>query len=125
MALQRRIVLADDCSDAVALMKFFLQSLGFVVTAVGDGEAALRAIVEHQPEVALLDITLPLMSGLEVAQAVCKDPSLASVLLIACTGHGGREHERASLEAGFERHLTKPVDFGELERLLDELLGSR
>lgn len=120
MTLQRRIVLADDCSDALALMKFFLQSLGFVVISAGDGEAAVRAITEHRPEVALIDIMLPGMGGLEVAEAVRKDPSLAGVRLIACTGHGGRGHERASIDAGFERHLTKPIDFTQLEQLLAE-----
>lgn len=124
MALQRRIVLADDSTDTVALMKFFLQSIGFSVVAVGDGEAALHAIAEHKPDVALIDIMLPRMSGLEVARAVRKDPALGAVRLLACTGNGGREHERASIEAGFERHLTKPVDFGELERLLAELVGA-
>lgn len=124
MALQRRIVLADDCSEAVALMKFFLQSIGFTVIAVADGESALCAIIEHRPEFALIDIVLPRKNGLEVAQAVRKDPDLAATYLIACTGQGGREHEQASLEAGFDRHLTKPVDFSQLEQLLDELMSS-
>ncbi len=113
-----KVVIADDNTAALALMRCFVQSLGFSVIAVSDGGAALRAIEDHSPAFALLDISLPILTGVEVARSVREKPELASVRMIACTGHGDRELEDECGRAGFERYLVKPIDFGVLEGLL-------
>jgi CheY-like chemotaxis protein len=74
---------------------------------------------EFRPEVVLCDLGLPGgMDGYAVARAMRKDPDLSAALLIATTGYGQAEDQRRCREAGFDAHLTKPVDFGELQRLL-------
>ena len=86
-------------------------------TPAADGLQAARAF---HPEVVLCDIGLPGMNGYEVATALRKDPSTSSARLIAVTGYGRDEDRRRSKEAGFDLHLTKPVDPAQLQALLKE-----
>ena len=118
MVVRSSIVIADDCVSSVAILKYFIESLGYEVFAVADGEAAIEAIRRYKPAVALIDLTLPIVSGLEVAQFVRADTELSAVRLIACTGLSGRDHEEASRLAGFEIHLVKPVELFEIERVI-------
>jgi CheY-like chemotaxis protein len=77
----------------------------------------------YQPRVALLDIGLPEMDGFEVARRIRQDPTLNQVLLIAMTGYGEEQHQRASSEAGFSQHLVKPVEAKKLLELLAALIS--
>lgn len=114
----RRILIVDDNADAADTLADLAALWGHEVRAVKDGFTALRAATEYRPEVILLDISMPGMSGYEVARAVRQDPSLEGVLLIALTGYGQDEDRRRTHEAGFDHHLTKPVDPELLRRLL-------
>lgn len=118
MTVRSTILIADDCVSSVAILRCFLESLGYNVFAVTDGEAAIEAIRRSKPAIALIDLTLPNLSGLEVARAIRADTNLSAVRLIACTGLSGREHEEASRRAGFESHLVKPAELFEIERII-------
>ena len=118
MNVRSSILIADDCVSSVSILKYFIESLGYEVFAVADGEAAIEAIRRYKPAAALIDLTLPILSGLEVARAVRADRELSAVRLIACTGLSGRDHEEASRRAGFETHLVKPVELFEIERVI-------
>lgn len=104
-----RIVVADDNVDAARIMAIVLEVAGHRVTTVHDGPSALAAVRAERPQLALIDISLPGMSGLELARALRADPGLAGTRLIAVTGYSRDEDRQRSLAAGFDEHLTKPV----------------
>ena len=114
----RRILVVEDNADAAATMRDFLELSGHEVELANSGADGIQAAREFHPEVVLCDLGLPGMDGYEVAAALRRDPETASAKLIAVTGYGREEDRRKSKEAGFDLHLTKPVDPVQLRRLL-------
>jgi PAS domain S-box-containing protein len=113
-----KVLVVDDNRDAAETLSTFLEMLGLQTHAVHDGPAAVPAALDFRPDVVLLDIGLPGMDGYEVARAMREQPQLGRVTLIALTGWGAEEDRRRALQAGFDHHLTKPVDLGVLEEML-------
>ena len=116
-----RVMLVDDNADAAATLAMALRMVGYDVRTAGDGLAALRIAGEFHPDAALLDIGLPVMDGYELATRLrerCGD----ATRLIALTGYGQRSDRLRAHQAGFEAHLVKPVEFGEVHRTLEQLL---
>jgi len=117
----RRILIADDNEDFAEMTARLLRRKGgHEVTVVYDGLTALEAAQTFRPDVAFLDIGLPGMNGYELAQRLRQLPGCESVLLVALTGYGQEEDRRRALAAGFDEHLTKPVRYDTLQRLLGE-----
>jgi PAS domain S-box-containing protein len=114
----RRVLLVDDNVDAAEALRMLLEMKGHQVRVVHHGAAALEAFQEEVPEVILLDIGLPRMDGLEVARRIRTMPHGADVVICAVTGWGQERDQRRSAEAGFDIHLTKPVDLTRLEAVL-------
>jgi CheY-like chemotaxis protein len=115
---RRRILVVDDNPDQARSLHLLLELLGHEVRVAGDGPSALAAVEAEAPEVALIDIGLPGMSGYEVATRIRKDSAYDDVLLVAQTGWG-QEHDRhRSVEAGFDHHLVKPLDLEALRKIL-------
>ena len=98
-----------------------LELLGHRVRAVGDGPSALEAALANPPDVMLIDIGLPGMDGYEVARQVRQHEGLRRVILIALTGYGRDEDRQRALAAGFDYHLTKPIDVDEFQGLIEQL----
>jgi PAS domain S-box-containing protein len=115
---QQRVLIVDDNVDAANILAKLLSLKGHVVHAVHDGAAALQAVEVFAPAVVLLDIGLPEMDGYEVARRIRARPDGAHMLLVAVTGWGQHEDKQRAAAAGFDHHLTKPVDLASLERLL-------
>jgi signal transduction histidine kinase/ActR/RegA family two-component response regulator len=115
-----RILVVEDNLDAAITLRDFLELSGFQVKIASSGAAGVEAARQFSPEVVLCDLGLPGMDGFEVAARLRRDPATASVRLIAITGYGGEEDRRRSREAGFDLHLTKPVDPTQLRRVLQE-----
>jgi two-component system CheB/CheR fusion protein len=113
----RRVLVVDDNVDAAESAAVLLRLMGHEVETAHDGHSALQAVCTFRPEVVMLDIGLPGMSGYEVAKALRSQPQHASLMLVAVTGYGQEEDRRQSQEAGFDRHLVKPVDVAVLEAL--------
>ena len=113
-----RILVADDKQDAAATLSMLLEALGHTVACVYDGLAAVQAAREMQPDVALLDIGMPELNGYETCRQIRALPGGAAVYLVAITGWGQPEDRRLSDEAGFDRHLVKPVDADAIEDVL-------
>jgi DNA-binding response OmpR family regulator len=111
----RRILVVDDNADAADSLAMLLQVRGDEVRIAYDGEEALDAEAKFTPEVVLLDIGMPKLSGYEVARRI-RDRRGIAVLIIAITGWGQEEDRQRAREAGFSYHFIKPVDF---EMLLD------
>jgi CheY-like chemotaxis protein len=114
----RRVLVVDDNRDAAESLALLLRLKRHEVQVAYDGPEALEAARRHHPEVVVLDIGLPRMDGYEVARRLRQEPGLEKTTLIALTGYGRDEDRRRSQEAGFDRHLTKPVDPLELMNLL-------
>ncbi len=110
--------LADVAEDMAALVR---EGFGHEVRTAHDGPTALRVAVEFRPELVLLDIGMPGMSGYEVARRLRELSGLGDVVLVALTGWGQEEDQRKTKEAGFDHHLVKPVGLKELQRLLADL----
>jgi signal transduction histidine kinase/ActR/RegA family two-component response regulator len=116
----RRILVVEDNPDAAATMRDFLELSGHEVELAVSGTDGVQAARQFHPEVVLCDLGLPGMNGFEVAAELRRDPSTASAKLIAVTGYGRDEDRRRSKEAGFDLHLTKPVDPAQLKAVLQE-----
>jgi len=114
-----RVLVADDNLDAASSLRALLEMSGHAVREAHDGEECLRQAAAFRPEVVLLDIGMPGMNGYEVARELRKrqDGSPPS-LIVAVTGWGQERDRDHARQAGFDAHLTKPVDVGQLNALL-------
>jgi CheY-like chemotaxis protein len=114
----KRILLADDNRDAAESLAIILRLEGHEVELAHDGAAALDAFAARRPDVALLDIGMPRSSGYEVAREIRARPGGGEVLLIAITGWAQDADKARSRAAGFDHHLTKPIEPDALIQLL-------
>jgi two-component system, chemotaxis family, CheB/CheR fusion protein len=121
-----RILIVDDNRDAAGMLAMLLQFSGHETHMAHDGVEAVEATTTLQPDVILLDIGLPRMSGYEAARKIREQQEQRGrPLLVALTGWGQDEDRRRSEEAGFDAHLVKPVDEAALGKLLDDLGASK
>jgi two-component system CheB/CheR fusion protein len=110
------VVIVEDNDDSRMMLCELLELSGFQCHTAATGRLGVEVIAELRPDVALVDIGLPEIDGLELARLVRQDPKNKGILLIALTGYGQREDRDAAQRAGFDTHLVKPVNF-------DALLG--
>jgi signal transduction histidine kinase len=108
-ALPRRILVVDDNEDSAESMAILLRLWGHHVDVAHDGDSALQSAIAQRPEVVFLDIGLPGMDGYEVARRLRRQQDGSKLTLIALTGMGRDEDRQRAMEAGFDRHVTKPV----------------
>ena len=123
-SMVRRILIADDNNDALESLATLLQLSGHEVFTATNGGTALQSAERHLPEVALLDIGMPLLDGYEVAKRIRSQPWGQRITLVALTGWGQDSDRRRSREAGFDSHLVKPLDLETLTDLLAQLPSS-
>jgi CheY-like chemotaxis protein len=117
----RRVLVVDDNKDTARSMARLLMLGGHVARTAHDGPEALTAAEQFNPDLVLLDIGLPSMSGYDVCRAIRLKLADRPPVMIALTGWGQDEDRRRSAEAGFDRHLVKPIQFDKLTALLAEL----
>jgi CheY-like chemotaxis protein len=120
---RRRVLVVDDNVDAAETLVMVLALAGHETRCAHDGHQALEIARAFLPEVAFLDIGLPGISGLDVARRFRMDPALANAFLVALTGWGTEDDKRTCLDAGFDMHLTKPVDAAAVETALEGWRG--
>jgi CheY-like chemotaxis protein len=119
-ARSRRILIVDDNRDAAITLSMMLRLMGNEIQTAFDGAAALEAADQFRPDLIVLDIGLPKMSGYEVARKVRERPWGQGLTLVALTGWGQEEDRRRSQEAGFDYHFVKPIDIADLKRVLSD-----
>ncbi len=117
-AASRRVLVVDDNLDSLESMEILLQIWGHEVRTAHDGPAALAVAAGYWPDAVLLDIGLPGMSGYEVAQRLRQLPTCARTVLVAVTGYGQESDRERTRQAGFDRHLVKPVEPAHLQEIL-------
>lgn len=103
------VLVIDDDPDAGELVACMLELSGHRPEVATDGAAGLAKVRSSRPDVVICDIALPDMNGLEVARTIRADPRLASIRLVALSGHAGLRDRGRSLQAGFDAHLVKPT----------------
>jgi CheY-like chemotaxis protein len=111
------ILLADDNRDACDSLEILLNLEGHDVRVAYDGESALELLESFRPDVALLDIGMPILNGYDVAAAVRKQAWGSNVRLVAVTGWGQSDDRQRAMAAGFDAHFVKPVDLTALQAL--------
>ena len=119
----RRVLVVDDNVDGAESLAKMLQICGHETRTAHSGPEALDAARPFNPEVVFLDIGLPGMNGYEVAKRLRGEPSLSGAVLVALTGWGSDDDKRRSREAGFDFHLTKPVELTAIERILARVVA--
>jgi signal transduction histidine kinase/DNA-binding response OmpR family regulator len=117
-AVRRRVLVIEDNADARAMLCDLLRHTGHDVYEAGDGATGVECALRFAPDVALIDLGLPGMDGLEVARRVRGSDVGSRIMLVAVTGYGQAGDRRETLDAGFDVHLVKPV---EIERLTEVL----
>lgn len=115
-----RVLVVDDDEDTVLLMSMLISMRGHEVEKASTGKEALATVPRFRPHVMFLDIGLPSLDGYDVARAIREQADSSSIHLVALTGWGGEEDKARALEAGFDRHLTKPVDGASIAAILSE-----
>lgn len=117
----RRILIIEDDDDTRSMLHAAFELGGHHVRNARDGTTGLAIAAESPPDVAIIDIGLPDMDGIEVARRLRAGPRSRRINLVALTGFGGSEDQRRALEAGFDVHLTKPVTQERLKRVIGDL----
>lgn len=118
-AAQTRILVVEDEADAREGLRMLLEASGYAVETAADGVDGLAKLLDGPPDAAVVDIDLPGLNGYELARRARAAPVSRRVRLIALTGFGRDKDRRAAQEAGFDRHLTKPISFSILRGALD------
>ncbi|HVJ15881.1 MAG TPA: GAF domain-containing protein [Polyangiaceae bacterium] len=114
----RRVLVVDDNADAANTLADLLRALGFSVEVAFDAPSALAAAAVFEPQIALLDIGLPVMDGYELARRLRQHQATASIRLVAITGYGQTLDRERSKEASFDEHYVKPVELETLRQIL-------
>ncbi|MET0287465.1 MAG: response regulator [Polyangiales bacterium] len=114
-----RILVVDDDEDLAHLLAKVLVTRNYEVRTARDGMSAIRAAIEFAPDVALMDIGLPMMNGYELAREIRKILPAGKCRLIALTGFSEEGEKEKARDAGFEEHLLKPVNLATLRKAIE------
>lgn len=121
---QPHILIVDDYADALDIWSLYLQSKGYRVTTAVDGASALTEARATKPDLIVLDLELPGISGFDAARELRSDPNTRDIPLIAATGFSQERQLRLARQAGFDTVVVKPCDpdqlIDEIERLLPD-----
>jgi signal transduction histidine kinase/CheY-like chemotaxis protein len=119
------VVVADDNKDSADALSLVLESDGYAVTTGYSGFEALALAAQQHPDAVILDIGMPDLTGYEVARRLRQETWGRDTLLVAMTGWGQTKDQERAKEAGFDRHFTKPLDAGELQRVLAAFIAKK
>jgi len=120
---KRSVLVVDDVPDVTEMIGLFLKHAGYEVATADSAPAALRLANERAFDVIISDIGMPEMNGYELADALRHLSAYQDIPMIAVTGYTEYDDRGRSLQAGFNAHLTKPIDPTQLLNLLNELLA--
>lgn len=120
-----RVLVVDDEPNILLSLEFLMQQAGFDVDTAEDGERALASVAESPPEVILLDISLPGISGFDVLERLRADPAHASTPIVMLTAHGREVEREKGLALGADDYITKPFSTRDLVEKVQGLLATR
>jgi two-component system alkaline phosphatase synthesis response regulator PhoP len=122
-ASKRRVLIVEDSPTIAQVVQYFLELEGFTVMRAADGRAGLEMALEHQPDIIVSDVSMPLMTGVEMVRALRSDPRGKGVRILMLTSESSVESEAAGLEAGADDYILKPVEPRRLAARVKALLG--
>jgi CheY-like chemotaxis protein len=117
-----RVLLVDDNADSTEPLSLLLQTKGHETRVSADGADAIAVAELFRPDCVVMDLGLPRMDGYEVARQLRLQPYGRRIVLVALTGWAGKEVRSKAAEAGFDYHLVKPVNWEELERIVESVV---
>jgi CheY-like chemotaxis protein len=120
-----QLLVVEDDADAADSLRMLLELAGHSVMVASSGPAALAAVAHRTPALALVDISLPGMSGYELAPRLRAQPGCARSVLVALSGYAREEDRQRAFDVGFDHHLKKPADFDHIERLIADVARAR
>jgi CheY-like chemotaxis protein len=121
----RRVLVVEDHADSRDLIRQILQSVGVQVQVARDGAEALRVVTGAPPDLILCDLIMPIMDGFAFLDRIRRTPAVKHVPVIAVTAMGGDGDLQRTWRAGFDGHLTKPIDYDSVVGTVDRVLGAR
>jgi len=116
------LLLVEDTEDNRFMMRRLLEMEGYRVVEARNGEEAVKVAKDEKPALILMDLSLPIIDGLAATKLIRRMPEFKDVPIIAVSAHDIADFQEEALTAGCNRYITKPIDFGELENLISELL---
>ncbi|MDQ3918317.1 MAG: response regulator [Acidobacteriota bacterium] len=117
------ILVVEDYDDMSLAMRLALERQGYHILEAADGAQAVEVAARERPEVILMDLSLPVMDGLQATERIRADPASRDTVIVAVTAHQEQDYRARALAAGCNAFVTKPVDFVWLKDLLDKLLA--
>ncbi len=121
--LGKHILIVDDYADALDIWAIYLRSMGYQVSTAADGVTAVAGAEELRPDLIVLDLELPGLTGFEVAKRLRSNPETAAIALIAATGYSHARQLDLARESGFDAVVVKPCDPDQLVQEIDRLLS--
>ena len=119
---EKTLLLVEDTEDNRFMMRRLLEMEGYRVVEARNGEEAVKVAKDEKPALILMDLSLPVIDGLAATKLIRRMPEFKDVPIIAVSAHDIADFQEEALTAGCNRYITKPIDFGELENLISELL---
>lgn len=116
------VLLVEDTEDNRFMMRRLLEMSGYRVVEAMNGEEAVRLARAESPQLILMDLSLPVIDGLAATRLIRKVPALEATPIIAVSAHDTSDFQAEAVEAGCNSYVTKPIDFTELEQLINQLL---
>ena len=117
------VLLVEDTEDNRFMMRRLLEMAGYGVVEATNGEEAVRLAGSEQPDLILMDLSLPVIDGLAATRAIRKLDGFGRVPIIAVSAHDTSDFQADAIAAGCDSYITKPIDFSQLEVLIARLLG--
>jgi CheY-like chemotaxis protein len=116
------VLLVEDTEDNRFMLRRLLEMSGYTVVEARNGQEAVQVAEDQQPELILMDLSLPVIDGLAATRRIREMPDFNHVPIVAVSAHDTADFHAEAISAGCNSYITKPIDFNELERLLQQLL---
>jgi CheY-like chemotaxis protein len=119
--MNKKILIVEDHPDIRRLLTLSLRRLGYEILETNTGSSAVTLVLSEKPDLVLLDVSLPDLSGLEIARTIKQNPQTTQIPLVALSGYSEREIESKALEAGMAEYLLKPTETKRLVEVIEKL----
>ena len=119
------ILVVEDYEDTSLAMRLALEDRGYRILEASDGAAAVELAGRERPDIMLMDLSLPVLDGLEATRQIRSNPEMKETVIVAVTAHSDPDHRTRALAAGCNAFVTKPIDFAQLRSVLAQLLARR
>jgi CheY-like chemotaxis protein len=122
--MAKRILIVDDNEHLRQILSSILRFSGYEISEAGTGTQAIEKAVSAKPNLILLDLNLPDMTGADVSKAICKDQRTAGIPIVGCSAYLGLEWRKVALRAGMVDYLEKPISAAAIEAVVEQLILS-